>query len=106
MRRVMLISLNSGGTMGHNKLITSPKKLEEHVIKCSKGLSLITLLRQLGKAKSNSDARRLIEQGGVRLNGNLINDVNYVVSPRDGQIIQVGKRYFRRLKYEKDLEYL
>jgi len=38
----------------------------------------------------------------VKLDGETINDMNYVVSPKDGQVVQIGKRYFRKLKYEKE----
>jgi tyrosyl-tRNA synthetase len=43
-------------------------------------------------AKSKSDARRLIEQGAVYINGERITDVNYTF-PKD-TIIKVGKRRF------------
>ena len=56
----------------------------------------------MGRISSNSEARRLIEQGGVRLDGETINDMNYVISPQNGQVVQIGKRYFRKLKYEKE----
>ncbi len=82
-----------------------PEKLEEQVIKYATnedGLSIVKVLRQMGRISSNSEARRLIEQGGVRLDGETINDISYVVSPRDDQVVQIGKRYFRRLKYEKE----
>jgi tyrosyl-tRNA synthetase len=81
-----------------------PENLEEQIIKYSineGGLSIITLLRQIGRARSNSESRRLIEQRGVKIDGEVIDDINYIVAPRDGQVIQVGKRYFRRLRYEK-----
>ena len=81
-----------------------PEQLEEQVIKYStdkRELSIVSLLRQIGRIKSNSEARRLIEQRGVRLDGEVISDVNYSVFPKEDQVIQIGKRYFRRLKYEK-----
>ncbi len=82
-----------------------PEKLEEQVIKYSTNegeLSIVKVLRQMGRISSNSEARRLIEQGGVRLDGETINDMNYVISPQNGQVVQIGKRYFRKLKYEKE----
>ena len=88
----------------HRKRDT-PNQLEEEVIKYSaseRELPILTVLRQIGRAKSNGEARRLIEQGGVRLDGEVISDVGYSVSLKDGQIVQVGKRYFRKLRYEKN----
>ncbi len=82
-----------------------PNQLEEEAIRYSidrKGLPIISILKQIGRAKSNSEARRLIEQRGVRLDGEVIDDIYYSVSPKNGQVIQVGKRYFKKLKYERD----
>jgi tyrosyl-tRNA synthetase len=59
---------------------------------------LTDLMVEHGLAKSRSDARRLIEQGGVRLDGKAVTDGNFVLSPAAGQILQVGKRHFLRLR--------
>jgi len=47
---------------------------------------------------SLSEARRLIVQGGVRLNGVVINDPGYEYQAEDGHVWQVGKRRFVRLR--------
>jgi tyrosyl-tRNA synthetase len=49
---------------------------------------------------SSSEARRLIEQGGVKLDGEAIPADALDVEPAelDGRILQVGKRRFRRLR--------
>ncbi len=46
---------------------------------------------------SKSEARRLIEQGGVEVDGQKITDVRAVLRVRDGMVMKVGKknRYFR-----------
>jgi len=59
---------------------------------------LVDLLTDNGLAKSRSDARRLIEQGGVRLDGVTLKDPAAPVSPQDEPVLQVGKRRFVRLK--------
>jgi tyrosyl-tRNA synthetase len=46
---------------------------------------------------SSSEARRLVSSGAVRLNGQQISDVNYQWEPRDGDVLQVGKRRFVRV---------
>ncbi|MBU3197439.1 tyrosine--tRNA ligase [Clostridium algidicarnis] len=48
-------------------------------------------------ASSNSEARRLITQGGVRINGEKVNDFNDV-KLKDEDIIQVGKKKFAKIK--------
>jgi tyrosyl-tRNA synthetase len=49
---------------------------------------------------SGSEGRRLLEQGGVRLNGEPLanGDVDLPADRLDGALLQVGKRRFRRLR--------
>jgi tyrosyl-tRNA synthetase len=49
--------------------------------------------------RSRSDARRLLEQGGVKLDGDVVPAASMDLSPAelDGRVLQVGKRHFRRL---------
>ena len=55
------------------------------------------LMQQAGFAKSSSDARRLVQQGGVRLDGDRITDPALEVALRGDTILQVGKRRFAKL---------
>ena len=57
------------------------------------------LLAELGLAKSNSEAKRLIEQGGVRIDGTRVEDpgVEVVVADLPGKVLQVGTRKFVRV---------
>jgi tyrosyl-tRNA synthetase len=57
------------------------------------------LLAAAGLASSNADARRLIEQGGVRIDGEVVEepDVEFEASALVGRVIQVGRRRFVRL---------
>lgn len=55
------------------------------------------LIVALGSASSTSEARRLIQQGGVKIDGEKITDPNFHVSPVSEMIIQVGKRKFTRV---------
>ncbi|WP_134215399.1 tyrosine--tRNA ligase [Pelotomaculum propionicicum] len=48
-------------------------------------------------ASSTSEARRLIQQGGVKADGVKIDDPNININPSSGMIIQVGKRKFVRI---------
>lgn len=59
---------------------------------------LVRLLVAAGLAPSNGEARRLIEQGGVRLDGEVLTDPNLEVAVQDGAVLQVGKRRFARLR--------
>lgn len=58
------------------------------------------LMSAAGLASSNSDARRLIEQGGVRLDGQPVSDPDAEFSQGElsGRVLQVGRRRFVKLK--------
>ncbi len=60
-------------------------------------IGLIQLVVQVGFASSNGEARRLIQQGGVRLDDVQNKDIQAVISPVDGMILRVGKRKFARI---------
>jgi tyrosyl-tRNA synthetase len=63
---------------------------------------LVHLPRLMGVAFeiSSSEARRLIEQGGVKLDGEPLPADSLDLAPADldGRVLQVGKRRFRRLR--------
>jgi tyrosyl-tRNA synthetase len=47
---------------------------------------------------STSDARRMIAQGGVKLNGSPTADIDFPRASLDDALLQVGKRQFVRLR--------
>jgi len=55
------------------------------------------VIRAAGLAASNSEARRLIQQGAVDVDGITVRDVNYVLPLHKGCLIKVGKRQFKRV---------
>ncbi|MEK7136677.1 MAG: tyrosine--tRNA ligase, partial [Patescibacteria group bacterium] len=74
-------------------------------LKVPKGTLLIDALVKGGLASSKSEARRLIEQGGVRMNEKVVKDVNAKVEEgltpeawAKGVVVKVGKRKFVRVK--------
>jgi tyrosyl-tRNA synthetase len=60
-------------------------------------MNIVDLLVATDLAKSKSEARRLIGQGGVRLDGEKVGSIELMVSVKSGMILQVGKRRFARL---------
>ncbi len=64
------------------------------------GLGVLTLLTDVGASKSNGEARRLVQQGAVKLNNAPVDDPQRELSPADlaGEhtlVLKVGKkRYF------------
>jgi len=63
-----------------------------------KEIKLINLITNNKLADSNANARRLIEQGGVSIDGEKISDVNYVVKDINEFVLKVGKRKFLKVK--------
>lgn len=62
-------------------------------------VKLTKLIADLGFAKSGSEARRLITQGAVRLDGEKVTDANAAVSrPTAERILNVGARRVARLR--------
>ena len=60
-------------------------------------LSITQVLKQAGLTTSTSDAMRMIEQGGVKMDGDKISDKTWVLSAGTCVVVQVGKRKFARV---------
>lgn len=62
---------------------------------------LTTILTMVGLAKSNSAARKLVEQNAVSINDQKVTDVNYALRaediPADGLMIRSGKKNYHRI---------
>lgn len=59
---------------------------------------VVTLIRVSGSASTNSEARRLILQGAVKLNDRSVESAEAELPVQDGDILQVGKRRVVRLR--------
>ena len=64
----------------------------------SPGLALISSMEKNGLSKTRSEARRLIQQGAVKLNGEKITDINNIQVINDGDTLQIGKGKFFRIR--------
>ncbi|HRS52830.1 MAG TPA: tyrosine--tRNA ligase [Candidatus Marinimicrobia bacterium] len=72
-----------------------PDDIEEIIIPSSDlPKPLVKLLTECGAVSSNGEARRLIQQGGVRINEEKISDINYAIQNKGEYITKVGKRRF------------
>lgn len=63
-------------------------------------LGLLNLIKQAGLSGSNSEARRLVEQGGVQLNQEKVTDPQMEIKAEGEYLIQVGKRRFAKVIFE------
>ena len=66
-------------------------KMNEDEMKLTELLSITKL------TESNSNSRRMIEQGAVSINGEKISDVNFIAKIENEMIIKVGKRKFLKI---------
>ena len=60
------------------------------------GYPIANLLKDLGLMGSTSDAIRMIQQGGVKLGGERLDDSRMLVASGTQAVLQVGKRKFAR----------
>jgi len=80
--------------------VFAQKKLPQEMLDLelpAEEIGLIDLVVKAGFAPSNGEARRLIQQGGVRIDDEQIKDIKAFITPVDGMILRVGKRKFARL---------
>ncbi len=74
-----------------------PDEIEETQISAG-NYNLADLLVQTNLAPSKKEARRLIEQGGVKLNGEKVSNTNAEIELTAEILLQVGKRKFLKVK--------
>ncbi|HUR00023.1 MAG TPA: tyrosine--tRNA ligase [Gemmatimonadaceae bacterium] len=75
-----------------------PDNLAEQVLEVAADGGVISqVLRSSGVCPSTSDAVRMIEQGGVRVNGDKISDKNLRLAAGATYVLQVGKRKFAKV---------
>ena len=63
----------------------------------SDGVNILDLLVRLGFVQSKGEAKRLIQGGGVKLDGEKLSDMTFVVKPNMDAVLQAGKRKFAKL---------
>jgi len=75
----------------------APEKISNFQFPISNA-NIAELLVEVKLAASKGEAKRLIEQGGVKIDGNVIKDINKIVEiTTNGVLLQKGKRGFARV---------
>lgn len=72
-----------------------PDDIENVKIEAEK--SILDLLVELSFVQSKGEAKRLIQGGGVKIDGEKISDMGFVVKPQMDVVLQAGKRKFAKL---------
>jgi tyrosyl-tRNA synthetase len=76
-----------------------PEEIEEVTLKAEGAkLWLPKVLMEAGLAAGTSEARRLITQGGVQVDGEKVTDANLELAVGKSYLLKVGKRRFKRVK--------
>jgi len=60
-------------------------------------IGILDLILKAGFAPSKGEAKRLVTQGGVSINGEKLSDINSIIQIENGMILKVGKRKFIKL---------
>ena len=74
-----------------------PDNVEEVKID-KKEINICDLLVEIGFASSKSEAKRMILGNGVKVNGEVITDINKVIRIAEGKVVQFGKNRFKKVK--------
>ncbi len=78
-----------------------PEDIKIYTTRGNQKVWIVELLEKQNLASSRSEARRLIKQGAVKIDGNRVSDENLKFNPKNNSIIQVGKRRFLKIKKEQ-----
>jgi tyrosyl-tRNA synthetase len=68
------------------------------VVSPAEGVQIARLLKELGLVSGTSEAMRLIQQGGVKIDGNKVEDRGLVLNAGVEAVFQVGKRKFAKAR--------
>jgi tyrosyl-tRNA synthetase len=81
-----------------------PEEIEDiKLTVAEKVVWLPKVLHQAGLTGGTSEARRLIQQGGVQVDGDKVSNVDLELSTGQTYLLRVGKRKFKRVHLEADL---
>ena len=72
-----------------------PAEIPEHALGAP--ASIVDVMVATGLAASKSEARRLIDGGGVRVDGERVTGYDLALQPGSGAVVQVGRRKFARI---------
>lgn len=74
-----------------------PDEIDEFNIEENREINILDLLLLVNFAPSKGEAKRLVQQGGVSVNGEKVSDVHQNIKIKSGMILKVGKRKFLKL---------
>ncbi|UOD35021.1 tyrosine--tRNA ligase [Deferribacteraceae bacterium V6Fe1] len=86
------------GALTHFETLFSKKEIPDDLLEVSieSGLRVIEIINRLNFVSSNSEARRLANQGGITINGEKVADLNTILETGE-YVLKVGKRKFAKI---------
>ena len=72
-----------------------PENMPEYIVKGE--MFIVDIIFESEMVKSKSEARRLIKQGAISIDGDKVIDANLKISADLGSVVKIGKRRFLRL---------
>ena len=72
-----------------------PNQMPEFILSSEE--SIVNVIANSGLLESKSAVRRMIKQGAVKLDGEIITDIQASIKPQKQQILKVGKRRFLKV---------
>jgi len=75
----------------------TPESIKNYELKIT-NINIVELLVEVGLTKSKGEARRLIEQGGIKVDGEVVKSIDEIINiTKEGVLVQRGKRQFVRI---------
>ena len=74
---------------------TIPENIPEIIVK--ENIKIVDLISNSKLVNSKSEIRRLIKQGGIKVDDTQVLDIHYEVNPKINKIIKIGKRKFIKI---------
>ena len=86
----------------YNKIASGgiPNDIKEMFIE-DQQINICDLLLKIGFSSSKSEAKRMIQGKGVKVDSKVVEDINTVIETAEDKVIQFGKNRFIKVKLEK-----
>jgi tyrosyl-tRNA synthetase len=90
----------AGGAQGYFESKHQRREVPDSapVFRIERDMWICELMKQIRFAPSTNEARRLIGQGAVRVDGEVVSDVNFRIVPGTHKVLEVGKRRVARIE--------
>ena len=92
----------AGKAAAHFERVHQQRQLPEEMPSITLGgpTNVVDIIHSAGFTRSKSEARRLVQQGAVRLDGERVTSIEAEIEVGDEAVLQIGKRRFLRLVRE------